>query len=116
MEMYNFTKNGANVIRRYNSLHAFYSKIIKTVEPTSIGFIYIEAGGVVGLHEAPVPQLFIVIEGEGWVCDENGGKQHVKKGDGVFWKMGQAHQSGSDKGLTALVIESTQIDLPKNEG
>ena len=112
MKIYKFTKDGANAIHNYNSLHSFYTKIMTTVEPTNIGFIYIEAGGFVGLHEAPVPQLFIVIEGEGWVCGENREKLVVKQGDGVFWQVGQAHESGSDKGLTALVIQSKQIDLP----
>lgn len=113
IQIFHFNKHSANAIHHYNSLNAFYSKIMKTVEPTIIGFIYIEAGGVVGLHEAPVPQLFIVIEGQGWVCDDNRKKHFVKQGDGVFWHKGQAHESGSDKGLTALVIQATQLDLPE---
>jgi len=113
IKIFHFTKHGAKAIHQYNSLYAYYSKIMKTVEPTNIGFIYIEAGGVVGLHEAPVPQLFIVIEGEGWVCDENRKKHFVKQGDGVFWHKGQTHASGSDKGLIALVMQATQMDLPE---
>ncbi len=44
-------------ISNYNSLATFYSKIIKTEEPTNIGFINIEQGGIVGYHEAPVPSF-----------------------------------------------------------
>lgn len=112
MKIYHFSKDCGNAIVNYDSIHSSYTKILKTVEPTNIGFIYIEAGGEVGLHEAPVPQLFIVTQGEGWVYGKEREKLLVKQGDGVYWKEGQAHASGSDTGLTALVIQSTQIDLP----
>ncbi|MFJ7405560.1 MULTISPECIES: cupin domain-containing protein [unclassified Lysinibacillus] len=111
MKIYQFSKDSGNAINNYNSHDSFYTKIMKTVEPTNIGFIYIEAGGVVGLHEAPVPQLFIVIQGEGWISGKDREKLLVKQGEGICWQEGEAHESGSDKGLTALVIQSTQIDL-----
>ena len=111
MKKYDFTQKLANQINNYQSIDAFYTKIMKTVEPTNIGFIYIEPGGVVGMHKAPVPQLFIVIQGEGWVCGENQKKIILKAGEGVLWQAGEAHESGSQSGLTALVIQSEQIHL-----
>jgi len=111
MKKYNFTQELANQINNYQSIDAFYTKIMKTVEPANIGFIYIEPGGVVGMHEAPVPQLFIVIQGEGWICGEDKEKVIIKTGDGVLWQTGEAHESGSETGLTALVIQSEHINL-----
>lgn len=111
MKKYNFTQELANRINNYQSIDAFYTKIMKTVEPANIGFMYIEPGGVVGMHEAPVPQLFIVIQGEGWVCGEDQEKVLIKTGEGVLWQTGEAHESGSNSGLTALVIQSEQINL-----
>lgn len=109
MKRIQFTQEVANQIINYNSVDAFYRKIMKTEEPTSIGFIYIEPYGVVGMHEAPIPQLFIVIQGEGWVCGEDGDKIVIKAGEGVFWQQGQAHESGSTTGLTALVIQAEHL-------
>jgi len=111
MKIFNFTQEFANQIINYDSVDAFYKKIMRTVEPTSISFMYIEQGGIVGMHEAPVPQLFIVIQGEGWICGADKEKIFLKAGEGVFWQTGQAHESGSDSGLTALVLESKQINL-----
>jgi len=111
MKKYNFKQELANQINNYQSIDAYYTKIMKTVEPANIGFIYIEPGGVVGMHEAPVPQLFIVIQGEGWICGENQEKIILKVGEGVLWQTGEAHESGSKSGLTALVIQSEQIHL-----
>lgn len=111
MKIFKFTQEMANQINNYQSMNSFYTKITKTVEPTNIGLIYIEPGGVVGMHEAPVPQLFIVIQGEGWVCGEDKEKEMIKTGDGILWQKGEAHESGSNSGLTALVIQSEQINL-----
>lgn len=113
MKIYKFTKDSANAINNYNSLHSYYKKIMATVAPTNIGLLYIEAGGIVGMHEAPVPQLFIVMEGEGWVYGEDQKKLFIKQGEGVFWQKGEAHASESDKGLTALVLQASHIDLPE---
>ncbi|WP_249664121.1 cupin, partial [Lysinibacillus sp. D4B1_S16] len=74
-------------------------------------FIYIEANGLVGMHEAPVPPLLIVIQGEGWVCGEDGKRVDIAAGDEVLWQQGQAHESGSTTGLTELVIQAEQINL-----
>ncbi|QDP99073.1 cupin domain-containing protein [Lysinibacillus fusiformis] len=115
MEIYKFTIDVGKTIDNYNSISAFYTKIMQTVEPTNIGLIYIEPGGVVGLHEAPVPQLFVVIQGEGWVSGDDSKKVALKHGEGVLWQTGQAHASGSDTGLTALVIQSKQIEVPANK-
>lgn len=99
-------------ISNYNSISAYYSNILKTEEPNTIGFIHIEQGGVVGFHIAPVPQLFIVIQGEGWIEGEDKTKITLKSGEGVFWEKGEGHTSGSDKGLIALVLQSEKLAMP----
>jgi quercetin dioxygenase-like cupin family protein len=112
MQVLNFGPEMGNKIRNYNSLFATYSKVLRTEESTNIGFINIEKGGVVGYHQAPVPQLFIVVNGEGWVEGEDKNRIYLKSGEGVFWKKGEGHISGSDKGLTALVLQSELLKLP----
>jgi quercetin dioxygenase-like cupin family protein len=107
-----FKLGAGQKISNYNSLSAFYSKIIKTEEPTNIGFINIEQGGIVGYHKAPVPQLFIVVQGEGWIEGEDRKRVSLKSGEGVFWQKGEGHASGSISGLTALVLQSENLELP----
>lgn len=106
MEVFNFGLKNRNKINSYNSVSAFYSKVLRTEEPTNIGFINIEKDGIVGYHEAPVPQLFFVVQGEGWVEGEDGKRVMLKSGEGVFWRKGEGHISGSKTGLTALVVQS----------
>ncbi|KAA0944243.1 cupin [Sporosarcina sp. ANT_H38] len=112
MEILRFGKEIAQEISNYNSISAFYSKLMKTESPTNIGFIYIEKGGIVGYHKAPVPQLFLIVEGEGWVEGEDRKRVMVKKGLGIFWDKGEGHISGSETGLTALVLQSDELENP----
>ncbi|MCJ7989936.1 cupin [Priestia sp. OVS21] len=71
MEIYKFSKEHGEKVEKYQSHLATYVKMIHTNEAATIGYMYIEEEGTVGYHEAPIPQLFIVVEGEGWVTGEN---------------------------------------------
>ncbi|MGM9985850.1 MAG: cupin domain-containing protein [Bacillaceae bacterium] len=109
MKFYRFNKETSNRITNYNSVLSSYSKIIQTEEPTNVGFIHIEPNGIVGYHEAPIPQLFIVIQGEGWIRGKDNKKRIIQTGEAVFWQKGEGHESGSRFGMTALVIQSKTL-------
>jgi quercetin dioxygenase-like cupin family protein len=110
MQLFRFDKELGKDIQNYNSEFAIYSRIIKTSDSAQIGCIYIEPNGVVGYHEAPVPQLFLIVQGQGWVTSENREKVFVTQGECVFWEKGEGHESSSDIGMTAIVIESPTLD------
>ena len=111
MKLLNFTKVEAKPVLNYDSISTAYNKITKIETPTNFEFMYVEANGLIGRHEAPVPQLFIVIEGEGWVQGENDEKVKLQKGEAVFWEKGESHVCGSQKGLTAIVIQSAELQI-----
>jgi hypothetical protein len=71
--------------------------------------IEIGAGGVVARHPAVVPQLFVVVRGSGWVSGAGGGHEPIAAGEAVLWEQGEEHESGSDVGMTALVIEAESL-------
>lgn len=111
MKIFKFGKEIGQPVTNYNSVSAFYSKIMKSAEPTNIGLMHIEKDGVLGYNEAPVPQLFILVKGEGWVEGEDKKRVMLKSGEGVFWKKGEGHSSGSENGFTALVLQSENLTL-----
>jgi quercetin dioxygenase-like cupin family protein len=74
-----------------------------------ISCMHIPAGGVVGYHQASVPQLFLVVAGEGWVRGEAPERTKVTTDYAAFWETGEWHESGSDAGMTAIVIEGEEL-------
>jgi len=73
--------------------------------------IEIGAGGVVGRHPAGVAQLFVVVRGSGWVSGADGERVTIEAGDAVAWEAGEEHESGSETGMTAVVVEAESLDV-----
>lgn len=95
------------------------SRIVNTDSAVHVGCMYLEANGVVGYHQAVVSQLLLILEGEGIVKGDHNKTVHVKKGDAVFWEKGEWHETVSESGLIAIVIEGEQLEaslyMPKAE-
>ena len=109
MEFYKFSKDSGKRISKFNS-NFIMSRIIQTDKATNIGCIHLEENGVVGYHQAVVPQLLVVINGEGYVRNDKEEYIKVLPGDAVFWGKDEWHKTKSDKGLTAIVIESVELN------
>lgn len=109
MKIYQFKKEVGKKIVKFDS-NIVMSRIIQTEKVTHIGCIYLEKDGVVGYHQAVVPQLLLIVEGEGWVRGETDDYINVQSGEAVFWSQGEWHETKTDKGLTAIVIESEELD------
>lgn len=73
--------------------------------PFQVGCFQIGAGGLVARHPASVPQLLAVVRGSGWVSGPDGERHEIDAGEAVFWDRWEEHETGTDEGLTAIVIE-----------
>jgi quercetin dioxygenase-like cupin family protein len=73
--------------------------------------IEVEAGGVVGRHPAVGAQLFAVVRGSGWVSGGDGRREPISAGEAVVWEPGEEHESGSDEGMSVLVVEAASLEL-----
>jgi quercetin dioxygenase-like cupin family protein len=73
--------------------------------------IEIGPGGVVARHPAGGAQLFSVVRGSGWVSGGDGQRESIEAGEAVLWEPGEEHESGSDEGMTVLVVEAESLDL-----
>ncbi|WP_449444535.1 cupin, partial [Ureibacillus acetophenoni] len=83
---------------------------------TNIGCMYLEENGIIGYHQAVVPQLLLIMNGEGFVRGESEEYFKVQPGDAVFWEKDEWHETKTDKGLTAIVIESEELNLERFMG
>jgi len=110
MKLFRFGKDVGQPMERYQSSSIIYSQIAQICSPSSIGCMHIEPEGIVGLHEAPTPQLFLVVEGEGWVRGESEPSLLVKMGEGVFFDSGEWHESRSLTGMTCIIVQCDEFD------
>ncbi|WP_078543489.1 cupin domain-containing protein [Litchfieldia alkalitelluris] len=109
MKIYNFSKEVGNGITMYDSQFVM-SRILVTEKPARIGCMYLEENGVIGYHLATVPQLLLIVSGEGWVTGAEGETVRVTAGEAVFWGAGEGHETTTETGLTAIVIESEDLN------
>ena len=70
-----------------------------------VSVVHLEAGGLVGRHEATARRLFAVVAGSGWMsgCDRR--RRDLGPGYGALWERGEEHEAGSDCGMTAVCVE-----------
>ena len=73
--------------------------------------IEVGPGGRVARHPAVGEQLFAVVGGSGWVSGADGAREPIEAGEAVLWEPGEDHESGSDSGMTVLVVEAESIGI-----
>ena len=64
MDFYRFNKEAGKKVTHFNS-DFIMSRVVNTDRPAHIGFMHLEENGVIGFHQAVVPQLLLIINGEG---------------------------------------------------
>jgi quercetin dioxygenase-like cupin family protein len=69
-----------------------------------------EPGGRIRRHPATYPQIIAVLEGSGEVSGADGVDEPIGAGEAVFLHEGEDHETRSETGLTALVIEGESLD------
>jgi quercetin dioxygenase-like cupin family protein len=68
-------------------------------------------GGLIGPHEARFGQLFVALDGSGWVAGADGERRALVRGEAAFIARGEVHSKGSDSGLTALMVQVRDFSL-----
>lgn len=109
MKLYTFDQSSGKQITKFES-DFIMSRIIQTDKSANIGCMHLAANGIVGYHQAVVPQLLLVVNGEGTVRGDQDEYVAVASGDAVFWQQGEWHETKSEHGMTAIVIESEELD------
>lgn len=108
MEIFSFAKTHGRHVSQFDS-DFIISRLAITEGRTAISCMYLEEDGMIGFHEATVNQILYVVAGEGYVCGENKEFKLLQAGDAVFWKEGEWHETKTNAGLTAIVIEGKTL-------
>ncbi|WP_349238819.1 cupin [Niallia sp. Man26] len=85
MKFYKFDKDNGIKVSKFKS-DFIMSRIIQTNQVSNIGCMHLERNGIVGYHQAIVPQLLLILNGEGYVRNEIAIYYKVVSGDAVYWE------------------------------
>jgi quercetin dioxygenase-like cupin family protein len=74
--------------------------------PVKAAIFRLAPNGRLRRHPATLPQILAVLEGSGRVSGSDGEFQPIGPGEAVFWVAGEEHETETDTGLTALILEA----------
>lgn len=95
----------ARNVTAYGSRGVAFAGLARS-DQVSVGVLQVSPGGVLGRHPAAAGQVVVVAAGTGWVSGGDGARVPVGVGDAVFWPGGTEHSSGSEAGMTLVVVEA----------
>jgi quercetin dioxygenase-like cupin family protein len=81
----------------------------------AVDVVRLAAGGSIGRHPTQLWQVFLVVSGSGWVSGASRDRRMLQAGEAALWSPGEDHASGSDEGLTAVVVQCRARLLPAGE-
>ena len=113
MKIFRFDREVGKTIFQYNSAGFLISRVVELFGEAVVNCAYLEAKGVIGFHQAADAQLFLVVQGEGWVSGASREKIPIKTSQAAFWEKGEFHESGTDVGMIGIIIEGTDLDPAK---
>lgn len=97
-------------------IHAHGSSAARSAEVASGGgeahihAVQIEAGGLIGPHEAGFGQLFLVVSGVGWAAGADRERRTLEAGQAAFIRRGEVHSKGADSDLLAVILQVRDLD------
>jgi uncharacterized membrane protein/quercetin dioxygenase-like cupin family protein len=97
-----------HAIAKFGSLHAYATPLARAPE-AGVTRIELRAGGRLGRHPAATDQLLVVVAGEAIVSGGDGVAVRVGPGGVVLWVAGEEHETTTDTGVTAIVVEAAGI-------
>ncbi len=110
MRIYRFDHTTAKNIKVDGCRKVALTRIVDEIPNAFIGVLYIEPDGILVYHQAVNDQLYLVVQGSGWVSGQERERKRIEAGQAAFWRDGEYHESGSEEGMTVVIVEAKTID------
>jgi quercetin dioxygenase-like cupin family protein len=107
-----FDQTHSQSIELFSSLRAASVELAHGSGESHVYAVHIAPGGEIGPHPAGFDQLFLVVQGAGWVAGRDGNRQAVATNVGAFIPTGELHSKGSDSGMVAIMAQASRFALP----
>lgn len=115
MKVFEFTRKTLAPIRHFDSTGSYSRQLAGGNDGLAVHCVHFEPGGEIGTHPTGRQQLFLVVEGNGWVVGADGVKRDLTPGQGAFFARNESHSKGSTSGMVAIMIQSDGFRLPGAE-
>ena len=114
MRVIEFSRNRAQPIALFGSSSASSIRLADGQGEAHVYCVYFEPGGCIGEHPAGFDQLFLVMDGSGWVAGADGSRVTLTAGQGVIFENGEHHSKGSEGGMTALMVQVSTLQCAES--
>lgn len=101
-------------ITGYDATNAFSLVAASGSGRAHVHTLHFEPGGVIGRHPAGPAQLFIVVEGAGWVEGGDGVRAPITVGQAAYIAAGESHAKGSESGMSAVMVQVETLALEES--
>lgn len=112
MRVLQFSRDHAHPITEFNSNAASSVHLADGRGEAHVYCLHFGPGGQIGPHPAGFGQLFLVVDGSGWVAGADGRRVPVATGEGVYFAPGEVHSKGSEEGMAAIMVQVQTLALP----
>ena len=109
MMILSFTEQQAEPIELFESVRASSAHLGDGEGEAHIYCVRFGPGVMLGEHPAGFGQLFLVVEGSGWVSGQDGERVELHTGQGAYFAKDETHAKGSDVGMTAIMIQVMEL-------
>ncbi len=110
MKRFCFDLTAGHRIDQFGSTNFVLTSIVQVSAGARIRCAYLAPNGLVGYHQTTTDQLFLVVQGAGWVRGHSPERLSISANQAAFWEKGEWHESGTDSGMTAIIIEGDDLD------
>lgn len=110
MRIVQFTADRAAPVSTYESVGASAVALGHGRGEIHVNAVHLEAGSSIGAHPTGYCQLFLVVQGRGWVAAADGSRVEIETGQGAFFGNGEVHSKGSETGMLAVMVQGTDIE------
>lgn len=110
MRLVNLRNLAVDPILTHRSVRAASSALADGAGEAHLYCVRFEPGGSIGRHEAGFGQLFLALEGAGWISGGDGQRVEIAAGQGAWIARGEWHAKGSETGMTALMVQVRDLE------
>ena len=114
MERLSFGPAAGRSIARFGSVEFTIAPLARLAGEGQVVCARLGPGGRIGRHPTVGAQLLAVVEGSGWVAGGDGRREPIEAGEAVLWQPGEEHETGTDEGLVAVIVEIEAATLVRD--